>query len=156
MVSAEKTSEEAITGQPESAASNDGSDLRLLAFCIDFGLLFFFEIVLWLLEKAFNLADFYPYLWIPYTLFALWFLFRDVLPGQNGQSPGKKWVGIQVVMAEDRSPATGNFGVGLSRNLPLVIPFLNFFEGISLNQKPLNFRRRGDLWGKTMVIKKDS
>jgi uncharacterized RDD family membrane protein YckC len=77
-------------------------------------------------------------------------LTRDALPFLDGQSVGKKAMGIRAV-SEDGQPLTNNWGPSLIRNVVLFIPLFSLIELIVLltNDKGL---RLGDQWAKTKVI----
>lgn len=79
-----------------------------------------------------------------------YFLTRDSLPFLDGQSVGKKAMGIRAV-SESGEPLTNNWGPGIIRNLVLMIPLFPLIELIVLvsNDKGL---RLGDQWAKTQVI----
>jgi len=79
-----------------------------------------------------------------------YFLTKDGLPFLDGQSIGKKAMGIRAV-TEDGQPLTNNWGPCLIRNIVLYIPFFALVELIVLftNDKGL---RLGDQWAKTKVI----
>jgi uncharacterized RDD family membrane protein YckC len=77
-------------------------------------------------------------------------LTRDSLPFLDGQSIGKKAMGLRAV-TEDGQPLTNNWGPGIIRNIVLWIPLFPLIELIVLltNDKGL---RLGDQWAKTKVI----
>ena len=79
-----------------------------------------------------------------------YFLTRDSLPFIDGQSVGKKAMGIRAV-SESGEPLTNNWGPGIIRNLVLIIPLFPLIELIVLvsNKDGL---RLGDQWAKTQVI----
>jgi uncharacterized RDD family membrane protein YckC len=78
-------------------------------------------------------------------------LLRDALPFLDGQSIGKKVIGIRAV-TEDGQPLTGNWGPALVRNVVLFIPLFPLVELIVLLTNPKK-QRLGDQWAKTRVVK---
>lgn len=77
-------------------------------------------------------------------------LTRDALPFLDGQSIGKKLVGLRVV-DESGAAITGNYGPCVIRNAVLFIPFFALVELVVMltNEDTL---RLGDQWGKTRVV----
>lgn len=77
-------------------------------------------------------------------------LTRDALPFLDGQSIGKKLIGLRVV-DESGAARTGNYGPNVIRNAVLFIPFFPLVELVVLltNKDTL---RLGDQWGKTTVV----
>lgn len=75
---------------------------------------------------------------------------RDALPFLDGQSVGKKAMGLRAV-SEDGQPLTNNWGPSIIRNIVLWIPFFPLVELIVMltNEKGL---RLGDQWSKTRVV----
>lgn len=78
-------------------------------------------------------------------------LLRDSLPFLDGQSVGKKIVGIRAV---DRYGASlsGEWGTGIIRNVVFLIPFFVLIELIVLLVRD-DRRRLGDQWAGTFVIR---
>lgn len=76
------------------------------------------------------------------------FFCRDAL--FKGAGPGKRFVGLRVVKAED---GTSNltFGQGFLRSLPHLIPFFNLVDAHVVYGDPLH-RRFGDKWAKTRAL----
>lgn len=116
----------------QPASANDGN--RILAGLIDA-----------IVASAFILIPFVG--WIAYL--AYW-LTRDGLPFLDGQSVGKKAMGLRAV-TENGEPLTNRWDVVLLRNVSMVIPVLPLVELIVLftNDKR---QRLGDQWAKTKVI----
>jgi uncharacterized RDD family membrane protein YckC len=79
-----------------------------------------------------------------------YFLTRDGLPFLDGQSIGKKAMGLRAV-TEDGQPLTNNWGPALIRNVVLLIPFFPIVELIVMLTNPKK-QRLGDQWAKTRVI----
>jgi uncharacterized RDD family membrane protein YckC len=119
-------------GNPEQRRADNGS--RIVAYIIDALIMG----VLWLIPIAG---------WIAGAAYALT---RDSLPFLDGQSIGKKAMGLRAV-TEAGEPLTNNWGPGIIRNIVLWIPFFPLVELIILltNEKGL---RLGDQWAKTKVI----
>ena len=74
--------------------------------------------------------------------YALW-LFKD---GFDGQSPGKRLMGLQAVDAGTGRAAS--FGASFRRNLPLLIPVAPLVAAFQMTRGP----RFGDGWANTRVI----
>lgn len=79
---------------------------------------------------------------------------KDTLPFLNGQSVGKKMMGIKVVTLEGQ-PITGNYGAGILRQILTCIPFIGAL--IAVVELVLIFVdkdgiRLGDKIAKTRVI----
>ena len=87
-------------------------------------------------------------IWVGYVLT------RDSLPFLQGQSVGKKAMGIQAVTSEGKS-LMGNWQPGLVRNAVLLIPLfplVELFVLISRQDRPDPALRLGDEWAKTKVV----
>ena len=81
-------------------------------------------------------------------------LLRDSLPFLDGQSIGKKALGLKAV-TEAGASLSGNWKDGVVRNVPMVIPIFPIVELIILvinKDKPNGDRRFGDQWAKTKVV----
>ena len=120
------------SGAPELRKAENGS--RIVAYIIDalvIGVLMIIPVAGWIAGIAYGLT-------------------RDSLPFLDGQSIGKKAMGLRAV-TEDGQPLTGNWGPGIIRNIVLWIPLFPLVELIVLltNEKGL---RLGDQWAKTQVI----
>ena len=107
---------------------------RIVAYIIDMliiGALWFIPVAGWIAGAAYGLT-------------------RDSLPFLDGQSIGKKAMGLRAV-TEDGQPLTNNWGPGIIRNIVLWIPLFIIVELIVLltNEKGL---RLGDQWAKTKVV----
>ncbi len=92
--------------------------------------------------------------WIPilgWIVILAYLLTRDALPFLDGQSIGKKLLGLRAV-DENGAALTGNYGPSVVRNVVLLIPFFPLVELIVLltNAETL---RLGDQWGKTRVVR---
>ena len=120
------------SGTPELRKAELGS--RIVAYIIDalvIGAMCIIPIAGWIAGIAYGLT-------------------RDSLPFLDGQSLGKKAMGLRAV-TEDGQPLTNNWGPGIIRNIVLWIPLFPLVELIVLatNDKGL---RLGDQWAKTKVI----
>lgn len=79
---------------------------------------------------------------------------RDALPFLDGQSLGKKALGLRAVTTQGAS-LSGDFSAGLVRNVVLAIPFFAIVELVILITKkdaPEGLLRLGDQWAGTKVI----
>ncbi len=78
-----------------------------------------------------------------------YFIFFEML--WNGQSPGKRWVGLRVIR-RDGTPIT--LSGSLVRNLARIVDFLPFAYGVGLISMFLDkqSRRLGDLAANTLVV----
>lgn len=92
--------------------------------------------------------------WIPilgWIVAVAYMLTRDGLPFLQGQSLGKKIVGIRAV-DENGAALTGNWGPAVVRNVVLLIPLFPLIEFIVLLTNT-ETRRLGDQWAKTRVVR---
>ena len=82
-------------------------------------------------------------------------LTRDSLPFLNGQSVGKKVIGLMTLTA-DGQPLTGNWQAGLIRNAILVIPcagpVIELVVLLTREDKAQRGCRLGDEWASTKVV----
>jgi uncharacterized RDD family membrane protein YckC len=78
-------------------------------------------------------------------------LTRDALPFLDGQSIGKRAVGLRAV-DEHGAALTGNYGASVVRNVVLFIPFFPLVELIVLLTNK-DILRLGDQWAKTSVVR---
>lgn len=87
---------------------------------------------------------------VGWAVAVVYMLTRDALPFLDGQSIGKKVLGLRAV-DEHGAALTGNFGPAVLRNAVLLIPFFPLVELIVLltNKDQL---RLGDQWAKTKVV----
>lgn len=125
-----------ILDQPTTAEqlplASDGN--RILAYIIDALIsvgLYFIPMVGWVVGAAYMLT-------------------RDGLPFFDGQSVGKRAMGIRAVTLDGASLAN-NWGPALIRNLVLFIPLFPIVELIVLLSNP-NKQRLGDQWARTKVV----
>lgn len=80
----------------------------------------------------------------------IYLFIRDGLPFLDGQSIGKKAMGLRAV-TEDGQALTNNWGANIMRNITVVISPLSLIELIVLLSSD-NGLRLGDQWAKTKVI----
>ncbi len=112
--------------------ASDGS--RIIAVLIDS-----------LLAGALSLVPF-----VGWVAGAAYFITRDGLPFLEGQSVGKKAMGLRAV-TEDGLPLTNNWAATVLRNVVLFIPFFGLVELIVMLTN-VDKQRLGDQWAKTRVI----
>lgn len=74
---------------------------------------------------------------------------------RNGETPGKRWMGLRV-LNDDGTPVS--WGPSLTRNLLRAVDFLPFLNGFGLFSMLLNpnFKRLGDLAAGTVVVYQDN
>jgi uncharacterized RDD family membrane protein YckC len=86
---------------------------------------------------------------VAFALFWGYYIFFEVL--WNGQSPGKRWVGLRVIRT-DGTPIT--FTESVIRNLVRLIDFMPAYYGIGVVTMFINAqsRRLGDLAAGTLVV----
>lgn len=87
---------------------------------------------------------------VGWILIPAYILTRDALPFLDGQSLGKKALGIRAVDANGAS-LSGNWGPALVRNVVLFIPAFPLVELIVLLTNK-DTQRLGDQWAKTKVV----
>jgi uncharacterized RDD family membrane protein YckC len=94
------------------------------------------------------LVSFVPFVgWVAGVVYAIT---RDALPFLEGQSVGKKAMGLRAV-TEDGQALTNNWGPSIIRNIVLFIPLFPLVELIVMLTNDKNLRL-GDQWAKTQVI----
>lgn len=138
-----------IPGGIELEAQVVGPIPRFLAFTIDFFIRGIVMFVVSLVSIPFGVLGFG--FWMVILFLIEWFypVLFEVL--RNGQTPGKKILGISVVH-DDLTPVS--FGTSLVRNLLRSVDFLPFFYLFGLVAMVSNnrFQRLGDLAAGTLVI----
>ncbi len=94
--------------------------------------------------------------WVPLLNLALfaYILVRDAIPQLNGQSVGKRVLGLRVVHAETAQHTTGKYAPVFLRELPGLIPILNLVDALYIFTD--SRKRLGDRWAKTVVIRDNS
>lgn len=105
---------------------------------------------------AFALAWVAGMVWarLAYPLVIAYMLLRDSFPFLDGQSIGKKVVGLRAI-TETGVSLSGNWKEGAIRNILMVVPLGSLVELIIMvvnKDKPGGLRRLGDQWAKTKVI----
>jgi uncharacterized RDD family membrane protein YckC len=90
-------------------------------------------------------------------LVALVYLFtKDTLPFLNGQSIGKKAMGLRVVRESTGQPITGDYAAGVVRQLSLMIPIFGIIDALCVFSESHKRQRFGDRWAKTIVIQESA
>lgn len=88
---------------------------------------------------------------IGYAIGIAYFLTKDALPFLNGQSVGKKLMGIKVIKESGGQMLTNDYGTAITRQVSLLIPLFNLVDALMVFS---NDRKRfGDKWAKTVVVK---
>ena len=77
-------------------------------------------------------------------------LVKDALPFLDGQSIGKKAMGIRAVKEGTGEPLTDDYITAIVRQVSLWIPFFNFVDACMVFTE--GRRRFGDRWAKTVVV----
>jgi len=83
------------------------------------------------------------------SVLVIWCLFA-CKDGFRGFSPGKWLLGLRVLDARTREPA--GFRASFKRNIPLVLPIVNWIAILVIAGQIGRGPRLGDGWAKTMVI----
>ncbi|HVL69776.1 MAG TPA: RDD family protein [Vicinamibacterales bacterium] len=78
-------------------------------------------------------------------------LIKDALPFLNGQSIGKRAMGIRVVKEATGDRLTGDYGAAIVRQVALMIPIFNFIDALMVLRA--DHKRFGDQWAKTIVVR---
>ncbi|MCU4177631.1 RDD family protein [Carboxylicivirga sp. N1Y90] len=78
-----------------------------------------------------------------------YFLLRDSLPFNGGQSYGRRLFNIRVVQRQDNSKLLGKHEQSLMRHISLLIPFFNIVEIYYFFFKHERF---GEVWSETTII----
>lgn len=86
-----------------------------------------------------------------YLISVGYLLTRDSLPFLEGQSVGKKLMGIKVIKEDTGASIMGDYGTGVVRAIPQIIPLLNLVDALVIFRD--NSKRFGDEWAKTIVVK---
>ena len=77
-------------------------------------------------------------------------LVKDALPFLDGQSIGKKAMGIRAVKEGSGEPLTDDYVTAIVRQVSLWIPFFNIIDACMVFTE--DRRRFGDRWAKTVVV----
>lgn len=122
---------------------------RALAYGIDIGIRMLIVMVLGLIAMPFGLAG--GGLWLVLSFLLEWFYPVAFELLRNGQTPGKKALGLAVVH-DDLTPL--RFGTSMVRNLLRVADFLPFayLGGLICMSCNARFQRFGDIAAGTLVI----
>ena len=128
-----------------------GLTTRALAFTLDFSIRAFLLLILLIALTFLEAAG--MGVWLIVFFFLEWFypVFFEIY--RDGQTPGKKWLGIKVV-SQDITPV--KFQASLIRNLLRAVDFLPicYVFGIASVVISGRFQRLGDLAAGTLVIYK--
>ncbi len=81
-----------------------------------------------------------------------YFLLRDSLPFNGGQSYGRRLFNIKVVQSLDSSSLLGKHEKSLMRHISLLIPIFNLIELYYFFFKPMRF---GESWSETIITNSD-
>lgn len=77
-------------------------------------------------------------------------LVKDALPFLDGQSLGKRAMGIRVVKDPGGAPITEDWASAILRQLSLCIPIFNLIDACMVFSA--DRRRFGDRWARTIVV----
>lgn len=99
----------------------------------------------WLIIGLLSITGFGAILGIGYLLT------KESLPLFDGQSVGKKLLGIRVVDNETYKSIRNQYEKSLIRNITLLIPVFQFIDAFMIFSS--DRKRFGDQWAKTIVIK---
>ena len=77
-------------------------------------------------------------------------LVKDALPFLDGQSIGKRAMGIRAVKLAGGEPLTDDYVTAIVRQISLWIPFFNVVDACMVFSE--GRQRFGDRWAKTIVI----
>ncbi len=78
-------------------------------------------------------------------------LTKDALPFLNGQSIGKKAMGLRVVNQTTGAPITNDYGAAIVRQVSLMIPIFGIIDALCVFSE--SRQRFGDRWAKTLVVR---
>jgi uncharacterized RDD family membrane protein YckC len=77
-------------------------------------------------------------------------LVKDALPVLDGQSIGKRAMGIRAVREADGSPLTGDYVASIVRQVSLMIPVFGIIDAFMVFS--VDAKRFGDRWARTIVV----
>jgi uncharacterized RDD family membrane protein YckC len=80
-------------------------------------------------------------------------LTKDALPLLNGQSIGKKAMGIRVVRQATGEPITNDYATAIVRQVSLMIPLFGFIDALCVLFESRRRQRFGDRWAETLVVR---
>lgn len=130
-----------------------GPILRAIAWIIDSCIRIGFYLVTGIILQI--LGHFGSGVWLIIIFLLEWFypvLFEIY---RNGETPGKRWMGLRV-LNDNGTPVS--WGPSLTRNLLRAVDFLPFLYGFGLTSMLINsnFKRLGDLAAGTVVVYQES
>lgn len=99
----------------------------------------------WLIIGLLSITGFGAILGIGYLLT------KESLPLFDGQSIGKRLIGIRVVDNDSYKSIKNQYEKSLIRNITLLIPVFQFIDAFMIFSS--DRKRFGDQWAKTIVIK---
>ena len=88
---------------------------------------------------------------VGYAIAIAYLLTKDALPFLEGQSIGKKLMGIKVIKEDTGQLLTNDYGTAITRQVSLLIPFFNIVDALMVFSE--DRKRFGDKWAKTIVVK---
>ncbi|GAB3497148.1 hypothetical protein GCM10027341_17030 [Spirosoma knui] len=104
------------------------------------------NVPVWLLAMvSYNLAM------VGYAVAIGYLLTKDALPFLDGQSIGKKLMGIKVIKEDSGQMLTNDYGTAITRQVSLLIPLFNIVDALMVFSD--DRKRFGDKWAKTVVVK---
>lgn len=146
----ETTSENASASPAVVAGAEASLGQRAGAYLIDVAAVFAFSLV-----ASFTIGSFLPRIGSLISLAGFAYMIcRDCLPFLDGQSLGKRLLGLRAVTTDGQS-LSGNWQPGMIRNVILIVPVMPLVELIVLCTKqnaPEGLLRLGDQWAGTKVI----
>lgn len=77
-------------------------------------------------------------------------LVKDALPFLDGQSIGKRAMGIRAIKEATGENLTGDYPTAIVRQASLLIPFFNIVDAFMVFSETR--KRFGDQWAKTVVV----
>ncbi len=97
----------------------------------------------------------YKLITLGYIITIGYLLTKDALPEMGGylggQIIGKKLMGIKVIKEDTGGSLLGDYGIAITRQVSLLIPFFNIVDALMVFSA--DSKRFGDKWAKTIVIK---
>lgn len=90
-------------------------------------------------------------IFVGYAISIGYLLTKDALPFLNGQSVGKKLMGIKAIKEDTGQLLTNDYGTAITRQVSLLIPLFNLVDALMVFSD--DKKRFGDKWAKTIVVK---